>query len=252
MVKKSLFLPKIKISLKILFMISFKERLIVALDASDFESAKRLVEEISDEVVFYKIGLEMMMSGSYFKTIEWLKNNNKKVFADLKLYDISETVARAVANLAKYEIDLLTIHTASDDIMKRAAENKGKMQVIGVTVLTNLDNTDLTNMGFDPRVTLEDLVLKKTKMAINSGLDGVVASALEAENLRQELGNDFLIVTPGIRLEKIISDDQKRVADVKTAIQKGSSYLVVGRPITRSKDPKNEARIFTQMIQEVV
>jgi orotidine-5'-phosphate decarboxylase len=233
-------------------MILSKERLIVALDASDFESAKRLVEEISDEVIFYKIGLEMMMSGSYFKTIEWLKNNNKKVFADLKLYDISETVARAVANLAKYEIDLLTIHTASDDIMKRAAENKGKMQVIGVTVLTNLDKADLTNMGFDPRVTLEDLVLKKTQMAINSGLDGVVASALEAENLRQELGDDFLIVTPGIRLEKIISDDQKRVADVKTAIQKGSSYLVVGRPITRSKNPQNEARIFTQMIQEVV
>ncbi|MBU6338920.1 MAG: orotidine-5'-phosphate decarboxylase [Rickettsiales bacterium] len=229
-----------------------KERLIVALDFADFESAKKLVEEISDEAVFYKIGLEMMMSGSYFKTIEWLKNKNKKVFADLKLYDISETVARAVANLAKYEIDLLTIHTASNDIMKRASENKDKMKVIAVTVLTNLDQNDLSQMGFDPKLSLEDLVLKKTEMAINSGIDGVVASALEAKLLRKKLGNDFLIVTPGIRLEKVVGDDQKRTADVKTALRDGSSYLVVGRPISRSENPKAAAKKFNQMISEVV
>jgi orotidine-5'-phosphate decarboxylase len=233
-------------------MILAKDRLIVALDVADFESAKNLVEQISNEAVFYKIGLELMMSGSYFKMIEWLKNKNKKIFADLKLYDISETVARAVNNLSQYEIDILTIHTASSDIMKQAAANKGKMQLIGVTVLTNLDQNDLSEMGFDKKLSLEELVLKKTKMAIDSGLDGVVASALEAKNLRQELGYKFSIVTPGIRLEKIANDDQKRVADVKTALQNGSSYLVVGRPITRSENPHLAAQKFNQLIGEVV
>jgi len=227
------------------------DRLIVALDVADFESAKKLVEEISDEVVFYKIGLEMMMSGSYFQVIEWLKNKNKKIFADLKLYDISETVGRAVANLAQYEIDLLTIHTASSGIMKQAVANKGKMKILGVTVLTNLDQNDLSEMGFDPKISLEDLVVKKAKLAIESGLDGVVASALEAKNLREKLGSNFSIVTPGIRLETIPSDDQKRVTDVKTALQNGSSQLVVGRPITRDANPRIAAQRFNRLIGEV-
>ncbi len=227
------------------------DRLIVALDVADFESAKKLVEEISDEVVFYKIGLEMMMSGSYFQVIEWLKNKNKKIFADLKLYDISETVGRAVANLAQYEIDLLTIHTASSSIMKQAVANKGKMKILGVTVLTNLDQNDLSEMGFDPKISLEDLVVKKAKLAIESGLDGVVASALEAKNLREKLGSNFSIVTPGIRLEAIPSDDQKRVTDVKTALQNGSSQLVVGRPITRDANPRIAAQRFNRLIGEI-
>ena len=177
-----------------------------------------------------------------------MKNRGKKIFADLKLYDISETVGRAVKNLAQYEIDLLTIHTASRSIMAQAAENKGKMQVIGVTVLTNLDEKDLNEMGFDPSISLENLVLKKTELALNSGLDGIVASALEATNLRQKFGQDFLIVSPGIRLEAIANDDQKRVADVKTALKNGSSHLVVGRPITRDANPKAAAQRFNQLI----
>ncbi len=227
---------------------SSKEKLIIALDVPEISVAKNLVNEIGDEAIFYKIGLELMMSGEYFPLVKWLKNNGKKVFADLKLYDISETVARAVKNLAQYEIDLLTIHTASRGIMEQAAENKGKMQVIGVTVLTNLDQKDLGEMGFDPQVSLENLVLKKTKLALNSGLDGIVASALEASNLRQKFGNDFLIVSPGIRLEAVENDDQKRVADVKTAIVNGSSHLVVGRPITRDANPKLAAQKFNQLI----
>ncbi len=227
---------------------SSKEKLIIALDVPEISVAKNLVNEIGDEAIFYKIGLELMMSGEYFPLVKWLKNNGKKVFADLKLYDISETVARAVKNLAQYEIDLLTIHTASRGIMEQAAENKGKMQVIGVTVLTNLDQKDLGEMGFDPQISLENLVLKKTKLALNSGLDGIVASALEASNLRQKFGNDFLIVSPGIRLEAVENDDQKRVADVKTAIVNGSSHLVVGRPITRDANPKLAAQKFNQLI----
>ncbi len=228
--------------------LSSKEKLIIALDVPEISAAKNLVNEIGDEAIFYKIGLELMMSGEYFSLVKWLKNNGKKVFADLKLYDISETVARAVKNLAQYEIDLLTIHAASRKIMEQAAENKGKMQVIGVTVLTNLDQKDLNEMGFDPQISLENLVLKKTKLALDSGLDGIVASALEAQNLRQKFGNDFLIVSPGIRLEAVANDDQKRVADVKTAIANGSSHLVVGRPITRDINPKLAAQKFNQLI----
>jgi orotidine-5'-phosphate decarboxylase len=224
------------------------EKLIVALDVGDIETAKKLVEDLGDEVIFYKIGLELMMGGQYFELVKWLKNKDKKVFADLKLYDISETVARAVKNLAQYEIDLLTIHTASHQIMQRASENKGKMQMIGVTVLTNLDSKDLNEMGFDPNISLENLVLKKTQMALNSGLNGIVASGLEAPLLRQKFGSDFLIVSPGIRLEGIVNDDQKRIADVKTALTNGSSHLVVGRPITRDANPKNAAHKFNQLI----
>lgn len=228
------------------------EKLIVALDVPDISAAKQLVNELGDEVVFYKVGLELMMSGEYFLLVKWLKEKNKKVFADLKLYDISETVGRAVKNLAQYEIDLLTIHTASRDIMAQAAQNKGKMQVIGVTVLTNLDQKDLQEMGFDPQISLENLVNKKAKLALESGLDGIVASALEAKNLRQDFGNDFLIVSPGIRLQALANDDQKRVADVKTALKNGSSHLVVGRPITREANPKAAANKFNQLINETL
>jgi orotidine-5'-phosphate decarboxylase len=227
---------------------NMSEKLIVALDVPDIEAAKKMVENLGDEIIFYKIGLELMMNGQYFELVKWLKNKDKKVFADLKLYDISETVARAVKNLAQHEIDLLTIHTASHQIMHQAAENKGKMQIIGVTVLTNLDSKDLNEMGFDPNISLENLVLKKTQMALNAGLNGIVASALEAPLLRQKFGSDFLIVSPGIRLKAIANDDQKRVADVKTALTNGSSHLVVGRPITRDANPKNAAHKFNQLI----
>lgn len=225
-----------------------QEKLIIALDVADISAAKRLVDDIGDQAIFYKIGLELMMSGDYFELVKWLKNRGKKIFADLKIYDISQTVGRAVKNLAQYEIDLLTIHTASRGIMEAAAQNKSKMQVIGVTVLTNLDQKDLNEMGFDPDVSLENLVIKKTELALNSGLDGIVASALEAKNLRQKFGKDFLIVSPGIRLEAIANDDQKRVADVKTALENGSSHLVVGRPITRDVNPKEAAQRFNQLI----
>jgi orotidine-5'-phosphate decarboxylase len=226
------------------------EKLIVALDVPDFTSAKKLVKDLGNEVIFYKIGLELLMSGDYFRIISYLKEKDKKVFCDLKLYDISQTVARSVKNLANYEVDLLTIHSASFDIMARAAENKGKMQLIAVTVLTNLDSSDLLEMGFDNRISLEDLVLKKAKLSLRAGLDGVVSSGLEARELRKNLEGDFLIVSPGIRLNKIIGDDQKRTCDVKEALMNGASHLVVGRPITHDENPKKAAQKFNQAINE--
>ena len=227
-----------------------KEKLIVALDFPEISAAKNLVEQLGSEVIFYKIGLEMLMSGDYFELVKFLKSKGKKIFADLKFHDISETVARAVANIAQYEVDLLTIHAGSRDIMRRAAESKGKVRVIAIVALTNLDQKDLIEMGSDPKISLEELVIKRTAIALESGLDGVVSSALEAKILRQNFGKDFLIVTPGIRLTALSGDDQKRVTDVKTALTNGSSYLVVGRPITRDVNPRAAAQQFNQLIHE--
>ena len=227
------------------------DKLIVALDVESLDQAKKLVDILDDQVNFYKIGLELMMSRDYFHLIDFLHQKNKKIFADLKLYDIGNTVGRAVANLAKMPIDLLTIHIANRDIMKRACENKGNLKIIGVTVLTNLDNKDIIEMGFDKSLSIQDLVIKKTALALECGLDGVVSSALEAKNLRKNFGDNFLIVTPGIRLnqeDKLIKDDQKRVATVNQAINDGSSYLVVGRPIIESQNPDEVAKFFQQQI----
>ena len=231
------------------------DKLIVALDVESLDKAKKLVDILDDQVNFYKIGLELMMSKDYFHLIDFLHQKNKKIFADLKLYDIGNTVGRAVANLAKMPIDLLTIHVANRDIMKRACENKGNLKIIGVTVLTNLDNKDIIEMGFDKSLSIQDLVIKKTALALECGLDGVVSSALEAKNLRKNFGDNFFIVTPGIRLnqeDKLIKDDQKRVATVNQAINDGSSYLVVGRPIIESQNPYEVAKFFQQQIVNAI
>ena len=223
------------------------DRIIVALDVENIDQAKSLVNKIGDEINFYKIGLELMASGKYFELIKWLKEQGKKVFCDLKLYDISKTIERTVQNLAKHNIDLLTIHAASLDIMQKAAQNKGNMEIIGVTVLTNLDQNDLGEMGFDQNLSLENLVIKKAELSLKAGLNGVVASANEAKILREKLGGDFKIITPGIRLEKVENDDQKRVCTAKEAIENGASYLVVGRPITKSDNPKLAAQKFNDV-----
>lgn len=225
------------------------DKLIVALDFPDMESAQEMVETLGDTVSFYKIGLELLMSGDYFKMVEWLAKKDKKVFADLKLYDISTTVSKAVRNLSYYEnIHFVTIHSASEDIMLRAAENKGKMKILAVTVLTNLDQKDLLNIGFDPKISLENLVLKKAKLSQKCGIDGVIASGMETKIIRENCGQDFIIATPGIRLEDIHNDDQKRTVDVKTAFLGGSNYIIVGRPITSSAYPLLVAKEFHKHI----
>ena len=142
------------------------DKLILALDVPDFKSAKKLVKDLGNDVQFYKIGLELMASGDYFRIIEFLKNNHKKVFADLKLYDISQTIARAVKNLAKFEIDLLTIHSASRDIMLQASENKGSMKIVAVTILTNLNEKDLEEVKYS----LESQINTLKKQVSKSGL----------------------------------------------------------------------------------
>lgn len=232
-----------------------QERLILALDLPNQDLAKKMVEELGSEVIFYKLGLELMMSGDYFHLIKFLKEKDKKIFADLKLYDIPQTVGKAVKNLSAYEIDFLTIHTASVAIMENAAANKGKIKLLGVTVLTCLDQVDLSQMGFDSSVSIEKLVLKKAEMALKCGLDGVIASPREANFLRQEFGKDFFIITPGIRQndeQKNAADDQKRTSDVSFAIKSGASHIVVGRPIIAAENPKVAAQNFLKLLDEAI
>lgn len=234
---------------------SNKDRLIVALDFEDINQAKLLVEELGDEVTFYKIGLELSMSSGYFELVNWLGQKNKKIFADLKLFDISATVGKTIKNLSKYSnIDFVTIHASSRDIMNQACENKGHIKILAVTVLTNLDQNDLNDMGFDQKISLENMVINRALLAKECQVDGVISSGLEACNIRKNTDEDFLIVTPGIRPDFLMtnkSDDQKRVVDVKTAFNNGADYIVIGRPIAQSDNPKLVASKIQQQIAEV-
>lgn len=220
------------------------ERLIVALDVPDADAAKALVTQLGDAAVFYKIGLELFMSGEYFELLRWLRERDKKVFVDLKFFDVPATVGRAVKQLNGLGVTFATIH-GNDSIMRAAAENKGDVQVLAVTVLTSLDRGDLDDLGFDCDV--DKLVLSRAKRAIQLGCDGVVASGLEAPAMRENLGKHFMIVTPGIRPVDN-DDDQKRVVSVPKAFANGADYIVVGRPIRDAADPRQAAQDIQQQI----
>lgn len=224
-----------------------KERLIVALDVPTASEAKALVEILGDRVVFYKIGLELFMSGDYFELLDWLNKMHKKVFVDLKFFDVPATVGRAVAQLNGKGVIFATIH-GNDSIMRAAAENKGDVKILAVTVLTSLDRGDLDDLGFDCNVS--DLVLSRAKRAVQIGCDGVVASGQEAAAMREKLGNAFMIVTPGIRPVDN-DDDQKRVVTASQAFSNGADYIVVGRPIRDAGDPRQAAETLQSEINSV-
>lgn len=217
-----------------------RERLIVALDLPDIPAARALVERLGDAVVFYKIGLELFMGDGFFEFLDWLRGQKKKVFVDLKFFDIPETVARAVKSLAERDADFCTVH-GNQAIMEAAAKAKsGTLRVLAVTALTSLDRGDLDDLGFQCDV--GELVLSRAKRALAAGCDGVVSSGLEVERLRKEIGSKLVCVTPGIRpVENTAESDQKRVMTPAAAIKAGADYIVVGRPIRDAADPKAAA-----------
>ncbi|MCQ8103478.1 orotidine-5'-phosphate decarboxylase [Methylomonas sp. SURF-2] len=216
--------------------IPVRERLIMALDVPGIPEARALVEELGDAVIFYKVGMELFMSGDYFAFIEWLKARNKKVFVDLKFFDIPATVGRAIKALSSKGVDLATIH-GNDSIMEAAAQAKGDLKVLAVTALTSLDRGDLDDLGFQCDV--KQLVLSRAKRALQIGCDGIVSSGLEVSMIREELGQKLLVITPGIRpVDNREDDDQKRAVSVEQAILNGADYLVVGRPIRDAADRK--------------
>jgi len=215
------------------------ERLIAALDVADTQQAKALVEQLGDSVRFYKVGLELFMSGGVFELIEWLAARGNKIFADLKFFDIPETVAAAVRNLRGRGVTFATVH-GNRPMLEAAGQAKGEVKILAVTVLTSLDRGDLDDLGFQCDV--EKLVLSRARRALEAGCDGVISSGMEAPALKRELGDRLLVVTPGIRpVENRPSDDQKRTVDVAQAFANGADYIVVGRPIRQAPDPRAAA-----------
>ena len=226
-----------------------RERLIMALDVPSVEEAKTIVGEIGDSISFYKVGLELFMSGGYFELIKWLNEKGKKVFVDLKFFDVPETVARAVRALNGKGIEFATVH-GNDAIMKAAAREKGTVKILAVTVLTSLDRGDLDDLGFDCDV--EKLVVSRARRALALGCDGVISSGLEVSVLRKEIDNKLLVISPGIRpVENRQEDDQKRVVTVSQAFLNGADYIVVGRPIRDALDRRESAERVQRQISEV-
>ncbi len=231
--------------------IAIKERLIFAMDVPDCDRARSLAEELGDSVTFYKIGLELMMSGEYFDLLDWMLARDKKVFCDLKFFDIPATVGAAVRALKDRGASFVTVH-GNQSIMEAAAKNKGdSLKVLGVTVLTSLDRGDLDDLGFD--CDLESLVLSRAKRALESGCDGVISSGLEVPNLRDHIDNKLIVISPGIRpVDNKPMGDQKRVVTVETAFSNGADYIVVGRPIRDAQNPRAAAEEMQASITTAV
>ena len=224
-----------------------RERLIAALDVPTAGEARHLVEKLGKSVSFYKIGLELSTSGGYLELLDWLVKRGNRVFCDLKLHDIPETVRRAVANLRGRGVSFLTVH-ADRGVMGAAAKEKGDIRILAVTVLTSTGPADLAEMGYAGK--LEDLVLARAGAAVATGCDGVIASGLEASGVKKKFGAKLLVVTPGIRPTGSDLGDQKRTVDVAQAFRNGADYIVVGRPIRDATDPAAAAEAIQSTIAE--
>lgn len=217
---------------------NLNEKVIVALDVDSKERALLLAKELEASGCWLKIGLELYALAG-LEIVEQLKKMGFKIFLDLKLHDIPTTVERTLRVLTVSGVDMVNVHCAGGyEMMARAAEvchREGK-KIIGVTVLTSMGANELPSIGVTGGV--EEQVVRLAKLAQRAGLDGVVASAQEAQRLRRECGNDFLLVTPGIRPAWSEKNDQVRVLTPAKALEAGSSYLVVGRPVTRAENPR--------------
>ena len=227
--------------------IPLNERIIVALDLESPELAKEMVKRCEDETSFFKIGLQMFMA-DYFNTVDWILDRGHKVMLDLKFFDIPETVKLAVEQVNSRGVSFATIH-GNDAIVKAAVEARGDTKLLAVTVLTSFGEEDLRAMGMTQSV--EDLVYFRAKRALELGCDGIVSSGLEAERMRNDLGEKLLIVTPGIRPGANVldaSDDQTRIVTAGASIKNGANHVVVGRPITKSEDP---AGVIAAMKQDI-
>jgi orotidine-5'-phosphate decarboxylase len=222
------------------------ERLILALDVPSPEDAWQLVMRLGPRVRFYKLGLELFMAGGYFELIAALRDRGIRVFVDLKFFDVPQTVASAVRQLAARGADFCTVH-GNDAILEAACTVKEDLRILAVTVLTSLDQGDMDALGF--QTDIPSLVLSRAQRALALGCDGVISSGLEAARLRRDLGERLLIVVPGIRpaLNRP-ADDQKRTMDVEDAFRAGADHIVVGRPIHAAADPCAAAEDIQQRI----
>ena len=231
------------------------ERLIVALDFHRFGDVKNLVNALGDSVIFYKVGMELFYSVGTV-AVDWLKSQGKKVFLDLKLHDIPNTVAGGLCSLMNLGADILNVHAAGGYTMMKTAADKlraeadaagiVKPKLIAITVLTSINQAEWCGA-----LKISEQVVEFAKLAKSAGLDGVVASPQEAAVIRETCGKDFLIVTPGIRPAGSDINDQSRISTPAAAIRNGANYLVVGRPIRASDNPRDAAEKILAEISEV-
>ena len=227
-----------------------RDRLIVGLDLPTVEEARVLVSSLGDAISFYKIGYQLVFAGG-LDFARQLIAEDKKVFLDMKLLDIDNTVAKGVENVARMGVSMLTLHAYPKAM--RAAVNAARgsgLTLLGVTVLTSMDEPDLHEAGYDcdPR----SLVLRRAEQARDAGMGGIVCSAEEASQVRRVVGPDMDILTPGIRPAGADAGDQNRVMTPADALRTGSSHLVVGRPIVKAQDPKAAARAILAEMAEVL
>jgi orotidine-5'-phosphate decarboxylase len=211
--------------------------IIIALDVPSVREARALVAALGDDADFYKVGLELYAVGG-MDFVRELKAQGKRVFLDLKLYDIGEQVKRAVAAISNVGVDFLTIH-AVKQVMRAAVEGRtGSLKLLAVTVLTSFDENDIREEGYS--LTLLELVQERVGHAIEAGVDGIVCSSLEVAKVRAMTGPKMTLVIPGVRSAGKSAADQKRVATPADAVASGADYLVVGRQVTRADDPRAE------------
>lgn len=227
--------------------ISARDRVIVALDLSDVEAAEKTVWALGDSINFYKIGYELVMAGG-LALAEDLVQGGKKVFLDMKLHDIGNTVMHATRRAAKLGATFLTVH-AFPQTMRAAVEGRGDsdLDILAVTVLTSWDDDDLKDAGYS--VTVPELVARRAAQAEAIGIDGLVCSPAEAKELRQRLGAKMMLVTPGIRPAGAEKGDQKRIMTPSDAIKAGVDYMVIGRPILAAENPKAAAEAIVEEIE---
>lgn len=223
-------------------------RLILALDLPSIDAARAMTKRVGETVGFHKIGLQLLPVGGMELARE-LKDQGKQVFLDYKLLDIAATVEKATRSIASAGADLLTVH-AEPEAMKAAVRGRADsaLKLLGVTVLTSYDDAALAEIGYQRGAA--ELVARRVDQAVEAGMDGVVASPLEAETIRARAPADFLIVTPGVRPAGVGADDQKRVATPGAALRAGASHLVVGRAITGADDPRAAAEAIAAEMQK--
>jgi orotidine-5'-phosphate decarboxylase len=218
---------------------TLQDRLIFALDVDSRAAARSWIQTLGDSISFYKVGMELLSSGEYFDVVAELNDLGKKVFVDLKFFDVPATVASAVKGLRRHNATFCTIH-GNDAMMQSAVEVKGDLKLLAVTALTSLDQRDLDDLGF--QCDAQALVTSRAKAAFALGVDGVVSSGLEVPLIRASCGDKLLVVCPGIRpVSNRMDDDQKRTVDVAQAFQNGADFIVVGRPIRQAAEPKQMA-----------
>lgn len=227
-------------------MTAVRDRLIFALDVPTAAEALAWADRLGDSVGFYKIGMELLTSGDYFRVLEALAGRGKKIFVDLKFHDVPATVGATIRGLTRYPVTFCTIHAQHDGMMRAASQEKGDIRLLGVTVLTSMDRSDLRQLGIDRDPA--EVVVERALASQAAGCDGVIASGQEAAALRHAAGPGFLVVCPGIRPAGPGGDDQKRTVDVPTAFASGADHIVVGRPIRQAADPVAAAEAIQAQI----